>query len=124
MRTIISILLVLAVCTSYAQKPKPEKVEKTKVTIQGDNDWLDTGIKLRPQDRVSIEADGQVFFSNGAASSGVTPDGYYRPHFINDYSGDNANCGDPMEIENVGHAALIGQVNKEMFFIGKNSSFG
>ena len=48
------------------------------------------------------------------------PDGYYRKHYVSDYSGDNAYCGDPIENNTCGHAALIGKDSQGMFLLGKS----
>lgn len=98
---------------------RPGKVEQKIIRILGDNDWLDTGFVLKPNDRIEIKATGEVCFSNGEKSSGVTPDGYNREHYENDYSKSDYNyCGDPDE--NWDHAALIGKDDKGMFFLGKS----
>ncbi|MCD4779037.1 MAG: hypothetical protein K8S27_00600 [Candidatus Omnitrophica bacterium] len=101
---------------------KPGHVEKKIIRILGDNDWLDTGFVLKPKDRVVIKATGEVFFSNGTGDSGVDPDGYIRDHYASDYSGDNAHCGDPIEIKHCGHAALIGKDAQGTFLLGKEKT--
>ena len=126
MKKILTLLIVVGFCTAmplYAGNNKPLKpghVEQKIFRILGDNAWLDTGFVLNPTDRVTINATGQVFFSNGTSSSGVGPDGYYRQHYVSDYSGDNAYCGDPIESGTCGHAALMGKDNKGMFLLGKS----
>ena len=100
---------------------KPGHTEKKIIRILGDNNWLDTGIVLKPKDRVVIKAAGEVFFSNGEESSGVSPDGYNREHYENDYSTSDYNqCGDPDESWN--HAALIGKDAKGIFLLGKEKT--
>jgi|GEM_PF-1254398 len=126
MKKILVLLVIVSFCATmplYAGNNKPLKpghVEQKMLRILGDNAWLDTGFVLNPTDRVTVNATGQVFFSNGASSSGVGPDGYYRNHYISDYSGDNACCGDPIENETCGHAALIGKDGNGMFLLGKS----
>jgi hypothetical protein len=107
----------------YAGEKKPLKpghVEQKMIRILGDNAWLDTGFVLNPTDRVTVNTTGQVFFSNGTDDSGVNPDGYLRKHYVSDYSGDNAYCGDPIENQTCGHAALIGKDSQGMFLLGKS----
>ena len=126
MKKVIVLLVIMSISMAmplYAGKKKPLKpghVEQKMFKILGDNAWLDTGFVLNPADRVTINATGQIFFSNGTGGSGVNPNGYLRKHFVSDYSGDNANCGDPIETENCGHAALIGKDGQGMFLLGKS----
>lgn len=137
MKKVFVLLMVVSVFIAsplYAQKEKslnvgnekslrPGKVEQKIVRILGDNDWLDTGFVLKPKDKVKIKATGEVFFSNGEESSGVTPDGYNRKHYESDYATSDYNqCGDPIENETCDHAALIGKDDKGMFFLGKEIS--
>ena len=76
---------------------------------------------LKPNDRVKTKATGEVFFSNGEKSSGVTPDGYNREHYESDYATSDYNyCGDPIENNTCDHAALIGKDDNGMFFLGKS----
>ena len=125
MKKILVVLVIMSLGMAmplYAGKIKPLKAGKTEQKIfrlSGDNAWLDTGFVLNPADRVTVKATGQVFFSNGTNDSGVGPDGYLRTHFVSDYSGDNAYCGDPIDKENYGHAALIGKDNQGLFLLGK-----
>lgn len=108
----------------YAAKEKtlrPGHVEQKIVRILGDNDWLDTGFVLKPGDRVVIKATGEVCFSNGEKSSGISPDGYNREHYEKDYATSDYNyCGDPDE--NWSHAALIGKDAQGMFLLGKEKT--
>ena len=46
--------------------------------------------------------------------------GYNGKHYISGYSGNNAYCGDPIENEICGHAALIGKDSQGMFLLGKS----
>ena len=125
MKKIFVLLAILSFCTTiplYAGQKKPLQAGKTEHKIfrlLGDNAWLDTGFVLNPADRVTVKATGQVFFSNGTNDSGVNPDGYLRKHYVSDYSGDNAHCGDPIETKHCGHAALIGKDNQGLFLLGK-----
>ena len=124
MKKILVLLVIVSFCATmplYAGEKKPlkaGKVEQKIFKILGDNAWLDTGFVLNPADRVTVNATGQVFFSNGEKSSGVSPDGYNRGHYETDYSrSDNNYCGDPDE--NWNHAALIGKDSQGMFLLGK-----
>ena len=126
MKKIFVLLAIVSFCTTmplYAGEKKPlkaGKVEQKIFRILGDNAWLDTGFVLNSADRVTVNTTGQVFFSNGTGDSGVNPDGYLRKHFVSDYSGDNAYCGDPIETEHCGHAALIGKDGQGIFLLGKS----
>ena len=130
---LLMVVGVFIVSPLYAEKEKtlnvanekslrPGHVEQKIIRILGDNDWLDTGFVLKPSDRVTIKAIGEVCFSNGEKSSGVTPDGYNREHYESDYATSDYNyCGDPIENRTCGHAALIGKDAKGMFFLGKSN---
>lgn len=127
MKKILVLLVVVGFCATmplYAGERKPlkaGKVEQKIFRILGDNDWLDTGFVLAPADRVVIKATGEVCFSNGENSSGVSPDGYNRGHYEIDYArSDNNYCGDPDE--NWNHAAFIGKDSQGMFLLGEEKT--
>jgi len=104
---------------SQEKKPPPGVVEKT-VIINGNQDWVNTNIKLKPKDKVSIKASGEVCFSNQEASSCVSPngwDGNYSVAWPDNWN----NCDDPLPELN--HAALIGNVGSDDFLIGKGTKF-
>ena len=68
---------------------------------------------------MTVSATGEVCFSNGEKSSGVSPDGYNREHYESDYCTSDYNyCGDSNE--NWKHAALIGKDGQGMFLLGKS----
>lgn len=107
----------------FAKKLKPGKVIKKVVTIPGNKAWTNTGIKVWPQDSITITASGFVSFSNESSDSKVGPNGYAAPdngdaqeYYKNDYAGDYAYCGDPYEQWR--HAALIGEVGSSKFLVG------
>ena len=101
--------------------PKLKKKETKIVKIEGNKGWVNTGIRLRPQDRVTIKASGSVCFSNKEAQSCVDPNGWQNASYATSWP-DNLNyCDDPMRKAN--HAALIANVGHSDFFIGKQKSF-
>lgn len=120
------LLLVLFVTlftfsTVIAQQIKPGTVETKLVVIKGDNDWKSTGILLRSSDKVTISANGQVFFSDGNQQSGVSPDGMNRMKYNLNWEFDSQYCNDPVKNEN--HAALIAKVGGNPFVLGKSKTF-
>lgn len=113
---------VLAVAATQEKKPPPDKIIKKEVTIEGNKTWVNTGLAVKPKDRVTIIATGQVCFSNGDPDSGVDPDGYQGEHGIykEGWPGDYLQCDDPLQNEN--HASLLADIGS-MFFVGKQKVF-
>ncbi len=117
----ITIILPISSMANTIKKPpqqlKPGKVHSKMMVIKGDNAWLSTGFILKPSDKLIIKASGEVSF-NHENGSGVGPNGYkrldYEAHYIDDFN----QCGDPIETNDVGHAALIGKDANDMFLIG------
>ena len=117
---------VLASAVLYGagpQKPlKPPKVEKKVVVVQGNQAWKNTGLTIRPQDRVTITASGQVCFSSGDRDSCVGPNGWqggpggYQQAWVGDY----LQCDDPLQGAN--HAALLADIGNP-FFVGSRKAF-
>ena len=122
---ILAIVLIcgLALAASQETQPRPPKIEQKMFSVKGDQPWLNTGFRLRPKDRVTITASGRVYFHQGVAASGVDPNGYqgeqgsYEEAWPNDYD----HCFDPLRDAN--HAALIAEVNNDIFFLGDNKVF-
>ena len=103
------------------QKPlKPPKVEKKVVVVQGNQAWKNTGLTVRPQDRVTITASGQVCFSSGDRDSCVGPNGYQREHYQQGWPGNWNQCDDPLQSAN--HAALLADIGNP-FFVGSRKVF-
>ncbi len=101
--------------------PRPPKKEQRIVRIRGNQGWLNTGIRLRPADRVTIKGTGKVCFSNGEKASCVDPDGWSVRDYVKSWP-DNWNyCDDPMK--NVNHAALIANVGGPDFLVGRHRTF-
>ena len=99
-----------------AKKLKPGKVIKKVVIIPGNKAWTNTGIKVRPQDSITISASGHIYF-NIDKSSKIDPNGYPQDHYQSDYSTSDYNyCGDPHE--QWAHASLIGEVGSSKFLVG------
>jgi len=121
------LLLVLICCfvTAWAMQeaPKPSKVEQRMFSVKGDQPWTNTQLRIRPQDRVTLTASGQVRFSKGDALSSVGPDGYAGEHgpYNDAWPGDYLQCDDPLPDAN--HAALIVEVNNEVFVAGTRKIF-
>lgn len=120
---IVFILVIagsLALISAQEKKPSPPKIEKKIVRVPGNQAWTDTGLTLKPQDRVTITASGSVCFSEEASPACVGPDGW-GGNYQNDWPGDYSYCFDPLR--NVNHAALIGGIENNNFFVGSNLTF-
>ena len=123
MSAVLACMLALAsvLPSLAADKGKPPAhghTEKFKLVVPGDKDWVNTGIDLKPGDTATIMAEGTVYYNNESFSA-VTPDGYYWEYYQKDLILDDAAyCYDPGEEERWAHAALIGEVNGEMFYVG------
>ena len=118
---ILAMAAILAAPFAAAQHPRPPKTERRIVRLRGNQAWLNTGIRLRPQDRVTIKATGKVCFSNGEKQSCVDPDGWSVQSYPTSWP-DNWNyCDDPMT--GVNHAALIANVGHPDFLVGRHLTF-
>jgi len=123
---LIPILFLSTVLTAFAQegsgdvKPPTQEINKL-IVIKGNEGWKNTGIEIRPTDKVIISAQGKVFFSAGSMQSEVTPDGLNQMQYKLKWSGDAELCDDP--IKNVNHAALIAEVGKGTFMVGGSKRF-
>jgi hypothetical protein len=107
-----------------AQKKAPTlpKVEKKEVVVPGNQAWMNSGLRIRPTDRVTLSASGQVWF-NADEESCVGPNGYQAEHGIYSeaWPNDYLECDDPLPGEN--HAALIVDLGSETFFAGQSIGF-
>jgi len=101
--------------------PKLPTVEKKTVVVPGDQAWTNTGLMLQSQDRVTVMATGNVFFSDGDSDSRTDPNGWNRATYSEDWPNDYLECDDPLMEEN--HAALIGRVGNTIFLIGGTKIF-
>ncbi len=124
---IISIFFLVGILTAATTQVKnfqQGKVVKKKVTIEGNRGWINTGLSVKPRDRVTITVSGQVCFSNGDEDSCVDADGYQGEHgpYNEGWPNDYLQCDDPLPDEN--HASLIAEIGSEMFFVGKQKVFG
>jgi len=119
---VFALAALLAAPFAAAQHaPRPPKKEQRMVRIRGDQGWLNTGIRLRSQDRVTIRAAGKVCFSHGEKESCVDPDGWNVQSYATSWP-DNWNaCDDPMK--SVNHAALIANVGHPDFLVGRHLTF-
>jgi hypothetical protein len=117
----ILIMVSLVLIAAQEKKPRPPQVEQKVVVVLGDQAWTDTGLTLKPQDRVTITASGKVCFSGNHPESCVGPEGWNRQDYERDWPGDYYHCNDPLP--SVNHAALIGGIENNNFFVGKNLTF-
>lgn len=104
------------------QTPGLPQVEQRIIEVSGDKAFTNTGLTLRPGDRVTVAASGRVYFSGNAQQSGVGPDGWPWSDYGASWPDDYNACPDPLESV-AGHAALIGDVNGQRFAVGQNRSF-
>lgn len=118
---IILIALLIVLPTIFVNAQKKPKIEEKMIVIQGDEGWKNTGIRISPKDKVTIKASGTVYFSDANKLSNVTPDGINLDYYEADWPLDYLECDDPMPQTN--HAALIGNLGNEDFFIGNEISF-
>jgi len=126
MQTRISFFLVIVFILPFilllSSDIAAQEVEEKIVVVKGTDDWKNTRIRLYPNDKVTIRATGEVCFSteycHGAT---VDADGWNWNTYPQDFAGDYSYCFDPMR--QVNHAALIGNVGSDDFFIGKNANF-
>jgi hypothetical protein len=128
-RIIIILIVLLPVCVFsqdkkiVKQKLEAGKVETKMMVIKGENAWLNTGFVLNPSDVVTIKATGEVFFSAGDEGAYANPNGYLRSDYEQVYFDDFNQCGDPLDISDIGHAALIAKDRNGMFAVGINRTF-
>jgi len=118
-----ALLLAAAGTILFASQPQPRKgqdVQKIMV-VPGNKEMTNAGVTVGPNDLVTITANGNVYFSDGAQSSGVSPSGWPRHTYGNSWPGDYHSCEDP--ISDVAHAALIADVNGEKLYVGPNRTF-
>jgi len=104
-----------------AKPPKPPKVERKMVLVGGEQGWVDTGITLRRQDKVTLTADGEVCFHEGVAQSCVGPGGWPRNTYEEAWQEDWNICNDPSLRD--AHAGLLGEVDGQTFWVGNKMSF-
>jgi len=115
-------LAVLTVPPAAAQHtPRPSKKERRIVHVRGNQAWVNTGIRLRPQDRVTVTATGNVCFSNGEKQSCVDADGWGVQDYPQSWPYNWNYCDDPMTTVN--HAALIANVGHPDFLVGRHLTF-
>ncbi len=104
-----------------AKPPKPPKKERRVVLVRGDQAWTNAGIRLRPQDRVTITATGKVCFSGNAPEACIDPVGWGVDDYPVAWEYDAQYCNDPEM--GLNHAALLGEVAGDVFLVGKRSTF-
>jgi len=117
---ILVIMVSLVLIAAQEKKPKPPKVEQKVVRVPGNQAWTDTELTLRPQDKVTITASGKVCFAGDIPDSCVGPDGW-EGNYQADWPGDYSYCFDPLQ--EINHAALIGGIENNNFFVGQNLTF-
>jgi|GEM_PF-1078804 len=101
--------------------PRLPVVEQKTIVVPGNQAWTNTGLMLQPQDRVTVIASGEVFFSDGDSDSRTDPNGWDRAVYQDDWPNDYLECDDPSMEEN--HAALLGKVNTTVFLVGGTKIF-
>jgi len=114
-------LVLMSGFAAAAGGVNPAEVEKRVVVIPGNQAWTNAGVRLRPQDRVTITATGTVCFSEGDAQSGVDPRGWTVATYCDDWPGDFLQCDDPLPTAN--HASLIGNVGSDVVYVGTRLVF-
>ncbi len=117
---VFSILFLGVLGLQAKHAPKHQKKETRIVKIMGDSSWVNTGVRVRPKDIVTIKASGKVYFNN-EGQSGVSPDGWDVSDYGNSWPYNWNYCDDPETGMN--HAALIGNIGHDNFFIGKKLTF-
>jgi hypothetical protein len=120
-----SIPLLLAVFGTAAvvagPPPKPPRKEQRIIAVSGAKQWVNTGIRLGPRDRVTVSATGKVCFSNGEKASCVDPDGWGVGDYPKSWPYNWNYCDDPVGTFN--HAALIANVGASDFLVGRRLTF-
>lgn len=101
-------------------KPKPLKDVEKEITVPGNTAWVNTGIRIGPKDKVIISASGTVCFENSSTSC-VGPQGWPVDTYKAGWPDHWNYCDDPIKTEN--HAALIGEVGSDKFFVGNQLTF-
>jgi len=119
---LLATALLLPALQSWAQEKKPPKPDEEKrMVIPGNEDWVNTQVKVKPKDKLVIFAEGEVCFSSGDKDSCVGPEGWNRETYNGNWPNDYYQCDDPMMELN--HAALLGNIGSDDFLVGKENSF-
>jgi len=118
-----ALLLTAAGTVLLAWQGAPKKLPDVQriLVVPGNRAMTNASVTIGPGDLVTVTATGQVYFSSGAQSSGVSPSGWPRHTYGNSWPDDYNQCEDP--ISDVAHAALIADVNGEKFYVGPNKPF-
>ncbi len=89
-----------------------------RIFLVGDRaGWLETGLKVRPQDQLTIRAGSQVCFSGGREESCVRAAGWPRETYAEAWGGDAAACEDPFPEWN--HGTVIAMIGEEPIEVGR-----
>jgi hypothetical protein len=117
-----SVLFILPLLFVLSVEIKAQEVEEKIVVVKGTDDWKNTRIRLYPKDKVTIRATGKVCFDLATCNgSTVDADGWDWNNYPADWPDNFGYCFDPLR--QVNHAALIGNVGSDDFFVGKNAAF-
>jgi hypothetical protein len=114
------IFSVIILTASTQLKPKPKQGINKEITVPGNTAWVNTGIRVGPKDKVIITANGTVCFDTGSESC-VEPQGWPVDTYKVAFPANWNYCDDPIKTEN--HAALIGEVGSDKFFVGRELIF-
>ena len=118
----LSVFLVPGLNLSAETEKMPQllKLEKKSVVVRGNVAWTNTGVKLKPTDKVTVTATGSVCFNNESESC-VGPQGWPVNTYAQAWPGNWNYCDDALKLDN--HAALIGEVGSNRFIIGNRQTF-
>ena len=112
---------VFCLATAFAQAPSdtPAAVAAAKeIDIRGTDDWMDTGVDVRPGDMLAISASGTLKVRNGRTTSSVSAAGANRGFrdLIKSYP-----------VNEAGQGALIGRIGSTdtatPFLVGPSKSW-
>lgn len=118
----LTFLIILPLFFVLSPDGKAQEIEEKIMIVKATDDWKNTKIRLYPQDEVNIRATGNICFSTEYCHAAtVDADGWDWTTYREDFPGDYSYCFDPLE--QVNHAALIGNVGDDDFFIGKEANF-
>jgi len=109
---IVAALLIPAFFSATA-----DETRRVAVRVPGTLAWVDTGLTVGHDDRITITGSGEVCF-NEHSESCFPPQGYPRDAFVKDYFElDYSYCEDAHE--SFDHAALIARIGETVLQVGR-----